>query len=117
MVKRGQSCAAERALFNLEEEDEVEDVTPTCTKLKLQCAVTFGPLTDPAKFASCTHPARCNYSAIRGRRACPSFGCAATLKRCADLVRDESLRAAIAKLPVGVDSVVLTNDGRVRRAP
>ena len=109
--------AAGGAPVSDDDDNDDDDVLPTWTKVPLRCAVTCARLTDPGRFAGCSHPARCNFSALRGKRACPLYGCSAVMRRCADLVRDDALRAAIERAPSSAQDAWISARGRVRLAP
>ena len=73
-----------------------------CTR----CALSLGPLTDPAKGSRC---AQCNYETLRdhiGRvKTCPIAGCGALLQRSRDLERDDALTAQLRQMPPGTTRV------------
>ena len=78
-------------------------------QLELRCAISFMPLTDPAKGSSCAHTSRCNYETLRQHvsrhRACPMAGCEALVRRTHDVVRVDALRAQLEALPDGTRTV------------
>ena len=44
--------------------------------LSTRCAITWAPLTDPARLTGCTHLPLCNFDSLRGvGKVCPVLGC------------------------------------------
>ena len=81
----------------------------TCTLRPTRCAISLGPLTDPAKGARCAHLPQCNYETLREYtsrvKKCPIAGCAALLQRSRDVERDNTLAAQLRQLPLGTARV------------
>ena len=77
--------------------------------LELRCAISFLPLTDPAKGSSCAHVSRCNFDMlwqhVSRHHACPMAGCDAPMRRTRDVVRDDALRAKLEALPDGTQTI------------
>jgi len=77
--------------------------------LELRCAISFLPLTDPAKGSSCAHVSRCNFDMlwqhVSRHHACPMAGCEAPMRRTRDVVRDDALRAKLDALPDGTQTI------------
>ena len=78
-------------------------------QLELRCAISFLPLTDPARGSSCAHLSRCNFDMlwqhVSRHHACPMAGCEAPMRRTRDVVRDDALRAKLEALPDGTQTV------------
>jgi hypothetical protein len=89
--------------------------------LPLRCCFTLQRLTDPARCVTCTHPPRCNHDALQAclqsSRACPVAGCTVIGMRSRDIVRDDSLRAALVTLPADAESCWLRGACEVRLEP
>ena len=77
----------------------------SCTR----CALSLGPLTDPAKGLRCAHLAQCNYETLRDHirrvKTCPIAGCGLLLQRSRDLERDDALTAQLRQMPPGTTRV------------
>ena len=82
----------------------------------MRCVVSKQRLDDPARGTHCTHLACCNYDALASlasasrsvvQRACPVAGCTASLARSRSVLRDEKLRQALLRVPLGAEAVWL----------
>ena len=77
--------------------------------LDLRCAISFQPLSDPAKGGNCTHHACCNYKALRdyalASKRCPLENCRAQLRSMREVVRDAKLKALLVHAPPGATAV------------
>ena len=80
-----------------------------CAQPPTRCALSLGPLTDPAKGARCAHLPLCNYETLREHtsrvRTCPVAGCPVALQRSHDVERDDALAAQLRQLPLGTTRV------------
>ena len=79
-------------------------------RIDLRCCLSSSRLVDPARGERCTHPARCNYDALRayaGRTCkCPVQGCDAAIPRTLDVirVREAALERVLETVPATSDA-------------
>ena len=81
-----------------------ESLTGRWRELPLKCCYSLEPLIDPARASlACNHPPRCNHDSLQlclhATRCCPVEGCNVKDLRSRDIVRDDELRVALARLP------------------
>ena len=107
-----------------EAETELTEVRGEFEELKLQCLISLGRLSDPARGKLCKHPACFNYEQLSrhvtslsaGRmqqrdRVCPLPLCGQPLTANRQIVRDEWLKEQLQQLPTSLERVWLRRLG------